>query len=283
MLGMVRICVVLVAAVSLAGCVVEPAGDDPVGVAETALVTENALAPNAIIPNAIIPNAIIPNAIIPNALAPGAMDPSSLAALQDPSAVGDLSRMFIKYVVGCALSPTQSFTISWTDSSGVVNQEIYQGVVGIAPSWETQALTDGTKQRLISGCLAGRTNYFGTSVTVSMRAPQNPLKKAVPTSEMDAYPNVEGAFWGNLFTSSPYLNACSTTANVETSRAALRVCATGALGSGGELLPCGPIALAGACETVCPNLGGGGKFYTSCADPPGSGSTTTVVITTALP
>ncbi|MFT3767983.1 MAG: hypothetical protein QM820_21235 [Minicystis sp.] len=255
----------------------------PVGDAVSALITENAIVPNAIVPNAIVPNAIVPNAIVPNALSPGTLDSASLAAIQATGARGDLSRMFLKYLVGCALDPAQSFSFSWTDAANVVHNETYWGSVGLAPGWASAALTDETKQRLVSGCLAGRTNYYGTSVTISMRAPQNPLKRDVPAEEMAAYPDVEGAFWGNLFTSSPYLYACYNAANEQTARAALRVCATGVLADGGQLLPCGAIALAGACDAVCPNLGGGGKFYTSCSDPPGSSGSTNVVITTALP
>jgi hypothetical protein len=269
------------AASLLSGC--GGGGEEVLGAAADALETGNAMIPNAIIPNAIIPNAIIPNAIIPNALSAGGLDAASLAALQDPGQRGDLSRMFLKYLVGCALDATQSFSFSWTDALGAVHAEAYPGILGIAPSWATQPLTDGTKQRLVTGCLAGRTNYFGTPVTISMRAPQNPLKKNVSDSEAAAFPNVEGAFWGNLFSSSPYLYACYNTANAATARADARVCATGYLDSSGQVLPCGPIALAGPCDAVCPNLGMSGRAYTSCSDPPGSGATTTVVITTALP
>jgi hypothetical protein len=276
-------CLALVSALVLTfttGCVVDPE-DARLGAASLALEIDNAIVPNAIVPNAIVPNAIVPNAIVPNALDPGALDTASLAAITDPGQAGALSRMFIQYTVGCALSPTQSFSFSWTDAAGVVHQETYWGILGIVPSWATQPLTDGTRQQLVSGCLAGRTNYFGVHVELSMRSPQAPLKNT-QASELAAYPNVEGAFWGNLFTSTPYLYSCFDTANVANSRAAMRDCATGYLDADGQVLPCGPITLAGPCETVCPNLGGGGKFYTSCTNPL-DGTSTNVVITTALP
>ncbi|WP_159397863.1 hypothetical protein [Sorangium cellulosum] len=246
-------------------------------------MTDNALIPNALIPNALIPNALIPNALIPNALIPNALDPASLGAIRDPGQLGEVSRQFLRYAVGCALGATQVFSFSWTDAGGVVHGEVYPGVLGIAPSWATQPLNDVTKQRLVSGCIASRANYFGVNVVISLRSPQNPLRRLVPEAEVAAYPVIEGAFWGNLFTASPSIRACYHAAGVATARAALRECAVGHLDAAGGVVPCGPIALAGACDVPCPNIDRSGRYYTGCSDPSGSGNVMQEVITTALP
>ncbi|WP_437673650.1 hypothetical protein [Sorangium sp. So ce131] len=272
-----------VATLLLAACVAETDIGEPLGADVSALAMSNALIPNALIPNALIPNALIPNALIPNALIPNALDPASIAALQDPGQRGELSRQFLRYVVSCALDATQAFSFSWTDAGGVVHNETYSGALGIAPSWATQPLTDLMSQRLVSGCLAARTNYFGTSVTISMRSLQSPVRKLVAPGEIAAYPNIEGAFWGNLFTATPSVRACYHAAGVATARAALRDCAAGHLDGAGSVVSCGPIVLAGACDPLCPNIDPSGGYYITCSDPPGSNGATTYVITTALP
>ncbi|APR85997.1 Hypothetical protein A7982_11346 [Minicystis rosea] len=264
----------------LTGCGADLLDGEEVDEAVSAAIVPNAIVPNAIVPNAIVPNAIVPNAIVPNALAFSAMSSGARAALTDPGAAGELSRMFVAYTVGCALKSTHSFSFAWTDAQGVVHDETYTGMIGLAPGWATEPLSDEVQQRLVSGCLAARTNYFGVTVQISLRSPQNPLKKDLTSAEVAAYPHVEGAFWGNLFTTSPALSACYNASNESIARSAQRVCATGAVGDGGQPVPCGPIALAGACSTVCPNLGGDGTFYTSCQDSSGS---TNVIITSALP
>src|SRR6266511_3083177 len=96
---------------------------ESIGTVESALENPNALNPNALNPNALNPNALNPNALNPNALNPNALNPNALAALKDPGPSGDLSRQLIKYVVGCALDPSQSFRFSWTDNSGQVHEE----------------------------------------------------------------------------------------------------------------------------------------------------------------
>ncbi|MFT3767982.1 MAG: hypothetical protein QM820_21230 [Minicystis sp.] len=249
----------------------------------SALITENAIVPNAIVPNAIVPNAIVPNAIVPNALSPSTLDSGSLAAIQATGDRGDLSRMFLKYVIGCAFDPTQSFSFSWTDASNVVHNETYWGIAGIVPNWANAPLSSDSKQRLITSCLLARTNYSGTSVTISMRSPQNPLKKDVTDPELTSYPSIEGAFWGNIFASSPGLYACYDATNVAHSRAALRECATGHLTSLGVVLPCGPIALTGSCASVCGSFDSTIGTYTACNDPPTGSTTTQALVTIGLP
>lgn len=254
-----------------------------------ALVTENALAPNALAPNSLVPNALAPNALAPNALAPNALAPNSLAptaltALQDATVVGDLARQLLRYTVGCALAPTQSFSFSWIDAAGVVRDETYAGELGIAPDWAAAPLTDVTRQRLVSACLAARVNWYGVSVVISVRSVRQPLRTIVTDEELADYPDIEGAFWGNVFSDTPYLNACYHPGNEAIARAALRDCAVGHV-EDGQTVPCGIIALRGPCSEACPGFSAGGEYYPLCKDHPEDPDSlpTATVITTALP
>src|SRR4051812_13215695 len=150
-------------------------GED-LGTAESALEADNALTPNALTPNALTPNALTPNALTPNALTPNALSSSALSAIQDPGLAGTLSRQHLKYTVSCALDASQSFSFSWTDSSNVVHNETYPGSLGLWTQWETQPLNT-MGQQLISACLAARTNYYSTPVTISSRGPVKALNK----------------------------------------------------------------------------------------------------------
>lgn len=262
-----------------AGCA-EPAsdGDAALGLRDHRLIAENALSPNALSPNALSLNALSPNALSPNALSPNALDPNALTALLDPTAAGDSSRQLLRYLVSCAFDPTQAFSFSWTDGGGLVHDETYAGMLAIAPGWATGPL-GLNHQQLLSACVASRVNYYGVTVAVSSRSPQAPLQ-IVGNAELNAYPQVEGAFWGNLFAQTPYVRACGLMANAANSRAWMRDCAAGHLDGLGGAVPCGSLAIVGDCATRCPALGAQ-KAYPSCNDP--TYGSTAQLITTALP
>jgi hypothetical protein len=267
----------LACAAALAGCAAE-LGGEAIGSSSDALVSANDLSHNAVNLNAINLNAINLNAINLNAISP-----ENLAAIQDPSPTGDLARQLVRYAVSCALQGDQSFDFSWTDEDDVVHHESYPGLLGVAPSWATGPLNDAG-QRMVSGCLAARVNYYGVSVMISSRSLQDPLKTLTGSQELSDFPAVEGAFWGNLFGAQPYMNACYNAATVDNSRAWQRDCAVGHLISGGQTVECGIIHIVGPCADVCQKLNGAGQYYPSCVQHPGQSSTTTkLVITTALP
>src|SRR5690348_14507216 len=94
----------------LTGCVTEGSLGEEVGVADQA-----ALAGNALAGNALAGNALAGNALAGNALAGNALSTSALAAIQDPTQTGTLARQLLEYTVGCALTPSQSVSFSWTD------------------------------------------------------------------------------------------------------------------------------------------------------------------------
>lgn len=286
-------CVLSLVVCLAAGCRLPEAADEPPEAAdeEEGIVGEAAgeiAAANSLVPNSLVPNSLVPNSLVPGELTPEALAPDVIAALQDPGPDGDAVRQLLRYVVGCALAEGQSFAFSWTDAAGVTHDEVYEGALGIAPGWATGPLSDDTAQRLVSACLAARVNWYGIAVVISVRSGLAPLMLAPGSSELAAYPHVEGAFWGNLFAPSPYLNACYLPENAEIARAAHRDCAVGHVedpGQSGAPVPCGIIALTGPCGASCKALDSQTMHYAACVDRPGvpDSPTTAAVITTALP
>jgi hypothetical protein len=255
--------------VSLVGCMARPDDVDEqheeLGVSESRLEELNGLNFNGLNYNGLNFNGL---------------SAPSRGSLQDPGDLGELSRMVLRYMVNCALNSSQSFEFSWTDRDGVVHNELYQGNIGLAPEWSTAPLDD-FGQEMVSACLASRVNRYGMQVIISMRSHHDPLRMHARDEELSAYPFSEGAFWGNLFSSTPYVRACYTDENVAYSRAAQRDCAAGRVGAEGRLEPCGIIEIVGSCGDICRKFSSSMQLYRDCIDPV-YGRTDTV-ITTALP
>jgi hypothetical protein len=265
-------------ALFLSGCGGDAAElSEQVGEAWVPLVDGNKLSSNSLALNSLALNGIALNGIALNS-----MDPQSLAAIQDPGSQGALARAFLKYAIGCAFDTSQSFSFTWTDTTEVVHQETYRGELGIVPEWATEPL-DYFGQRMVSACVVARVNYYETPVLISMRSAVPPLH--IPTAEEVAqFPNIEGAFWGNLWGSAPAIYACYKTATVANSRALSRDCAAGHLNGDGTTAECGMIDIVGPCEKFC-TMQNGDSYYHGCIDQPlkaGKG-TTSMLITTALP
>ncbi|WP_437755555.1 hypothetical protein [Sorangium sp. So ce1389] len=267
----------------LASCIANQEEEEElVGLAPNAIEYLNALNPNALNPNALNPNALNPNALNPSALNPNALSSSAMRAITDPGEAGDLSRQLLSYVVGCAFTATQSFRFSWSDHSGAIHDEEYWGLIGIAPTWSTKPL-GLIDQQWVSACLASRTNWYGVSVTISSRAAHAAIDKT-GTPELLTYTREEGAFWGNLFASSPYLNACYNSVNRGYVRSLGRECAAGHLDDAGNVQDCAPIRILGSCDSYCLPLNLRGMYYPSCvSNLTGSPDSTTKVLTVYLP
>jgi hypothetical protein len=268
-------------AVSLAAC--GPVGDEDTAVAASAVLNANSLSPAALDPSS---GAVAPALLAATALDPAELSPAALAALQDPSATGDLSRRLLSYTVGCAFAPTQSFTLSWVDASSAAQQQTYAGLIGLAPTWADAPL-DATSEPWVSACLISRLNYFGIEVALSSRG-SAPALAAAP-GEIAAYPNQEGAFWGNVFTSPPTEYACDDTPDDAHSRSLDRVCAAGYVDAQGVTVGCGIVERVGSCDAACaPLTGANGLYHPSCTAPsaagsaPGGGGLTSQVITVFL-
>jgi hypothetical protein len=243
------------------GCAFEPAEEAYEGGIEardSALMSDNSLIPNALQPNGIVPNGIVPNGIVPNGLTPSTIPSTALTALQDAGTAGDLSRKFLKYAVGCAFNTSQSFQVTWTDAQSVPQTETYYGSLGIAPEWATGALS-ATQQRWISACIAARTNYFGISVVLSMRGDKTEL--SADATERSTFSHLEGAFWGNLFATTPSLHSCYNLAERAYVRGKNRACAAGY--DDGSVHWCGIISSIGDCSGCTANTDSG-LGYTTC-------------------
>ena len=231
--------------------------------------------------NAMNPNAMNPNALNPSALNPSAMSASAMAALQDPGSAGELSRQLLKYTVSCALESTQSFTFSWTDAQGAVHLEVYLGLMGLATSWATAPLSSAS-EGWVSACLASRVNWYGVPILISSRGTNEALSTTV--SERAKYSKIEGAFYGNLFSTTPAVYACYDPNNVVNSRLQLRDCASGHVNPDGTGSSCGILQILGSCKDFCGTFHAEKEYYPSCFKLSGHhGDAIGTVVTTALP
>jgi hypothetical protein len=278
----------VLATLMIAGCALAKVPEEGDAILPNpSLLHESALSPNALSPNALSPNALSADALRPIGLAAHALSPDALGAdalvpLGDAHTVGTLARSLLAFTVGCALTPAQSFALSWTDDQSTLHTVTYRGMLGLAPSWADGPL-DVAGQRWVSACLAARTNRYGATVMLSLRGAHDTLASTEP-AELAAYPHLEGAFWGNIFSATPALYACFTEANIANSRAHLRDCAAGKQeGTAAAVTPCGHIAILGPCASACAELDVDGGYYEGCDDPAVPSGSPMEAITSALP
>src|SRR5258708_1899578 len=121
---------------------------------EDPLTSENGLSSNGLSSNGLSSNGLSSNALSSNALSNNALSSNALVmqALQDPSATGDLTRMFFRYLISCALPTNHSVTYTWRDSTGHLHTEIDPGGLGLAPSSETGPPSHDQND-ILSACL----------------------------------------------------------------------------------------------------------------------------------
>jgi hypothetical protein len=246
------LCTMLACTVSVLGCIgPEGTDDDTESLATTqeAALTSNALTSNALTSNALTSNALTSNALTSNALTSNALTSNALTSnaltsngLADPNA-----REVFKYIVSCALPSTSSvdLTIGGVDYS-------FQGELGLAPKWGAVGGQCNTAcQEWVSACVMARVDFLGEKVSISVRGAQSAL---VPSpTELAAYTYREGAYYGNIFLTTPVRDAC-----IAPGRTGLpRVC-------GPSLDGCVVDAI-GGCGTVCQGSAGFGSFM-GCAD-----------------
>lgn len=241
-------------------------GENDVESASSSVIYTNSLVPIALDATSLFPAALTPAMLSGAALDPGRMSAPALAAIQDPGESGWVSRELLSYTVGCAFDSTESLSFTWVDAEGNLQSVTDRGMMGLATDWAYGAL-GADEQPWVSACLAARVNYFGTVVQLSLRG-KNPVLATTP-AEVSAYPNEEGAFWGNLFSDSPAVYACDDVDNDENSRSLHRVCAAGYVDAEGDVESCGIIQRLGSCATYCePLTGDGGQYYPACATTP---------------
>lgn len=214
-------------AISMIGC-----GQNKLLEHDLTIVTNDGLPPGSLVPVATNSSAIDPSTMSGQALTPSTIPAAATTAIQDPGTVGTISRQWLQFAVKCAFTSSQSFAFSWTDSMMVVHNENYVGAIGVASSWYTGSLNT-TGQEWVTGCLAANANTT-SGTAISMRGTNSALT-ASPT-EQAAYPNVEGAFYGNLFLSTPVIYDCASGGITYTTR----VCAE-------PPSTCSPIVYVGIC------------------------------------
>jgi hypothetical protein len=114
------------------------------------------------------------------------------------------ARQWLKYLVSCALNADQVLLARQGDE-----HHEFPGGIGLAPEWRSRGMTL-QEQRWVSACLLARTNHFGATVKISLRAPFTSPVEALHTPQPgdERYPIEEGTFFGNLFSSSREAYVC---------------------------------------------------------------------------
>jgi hypothetical protein len=244
--------------VILSGCAVEQT--EAVDTARSEVLAANVLAANVLAANVLAANVLAANALTSSPLSTETLSDLVQAALQDQT-FGANDRTLFHYVATCALAPSQSVSYTWSDAQGP-HAVVEQGLVGLAPDWATGPLSL-RGQQLVSACVASRVNAFGITVHISLR--NHVIADDTSDAELAAYPHVEGAFWGNLFSSKPHLSSCYDAPDVAYSLADHRACATGYTDANG-VHQCGMINLTGSCTEQCRGFDTRGQFYVGCGE-----------------
>lgn len=103
------------------------------------------------------------------------------------------------YVVRCALPASDSITVR--DFTGRLVR--LNGELGLAPQWKT-GFCDTTCQEWVTACLMALTNASGEHVTIELSSPA----PSIGSGHSAAFPQQEGAFYGNVFESPPHAYVC---------------------------------------------------------------------------
>jgi alpha-tubulin suppressor-like RCC1 family protein len=160
-----------------------------------------------------------------------------MSAEQEPE-----MRVLLSYMASCALAKDQHATVYGKDGKPLV----LQGAFGLAPEWAAGPLSS-RGERLVSACLAARSNSQGKRVHISLRG----AGLEVTAVERATYSHHEGAFWGNLFGANPAIYTCS----VEGADISGRSCTEGECG----------FQNTGSCASVCGSIHEIDGHYTDCA------------------
>lgn len=222
----------LVCCITSSSCALESDdGSDPeLGQAESDIQASNRLAANRLAANSLNASKLSTFALASTSLANNAL-------LATPE-----GRDVFSFIVGCALSTGTTLVVTYSGTA-----YSFPGWLGLAPLWATRTPTSAEK-RWVSGCVLARTNLTGTQVDISMRHDTYaPL--ASTAAERTAFPKVEGAFYGDLFATTPAMYACAnrnwTTADGTTTS---RHCA---LSQNGTTTQCG-FTYTGLCSNLAP-------------------------------
>jgi GLTT repeat (6 copies) len=223
------------------------AGSDELGEQENvssvklAMRDDNGLSPNGLTTNGLTTNGLTTNGLV-------------MSVLTDP-----LAQKFLSYLVSCALPADQQITV--TINSTLVT---FNGGLGLAPSWGLAGGTcDSSCQAWISACVLSRVNYLGEHVPLSERGPRAGLGS--DATERAAYPRREGAYWGDIFSSTQVRYVCTEQGSTLISRS------------------CGPdpsnsiMNFRGNCTAVCDPADATDGSFSNCRDVDGNPQPTVTV------
>jgi len=153
---------------------------------------------------------------------------SSFRLKHSPLAEMSEGRELLEYLVNCALPKGETAVL---DLGGEKHE--FPGGLGLAPEWRHRALTV-TEQERVSACILARTNAFGVTVQISLRAMEGaedmPAPLAASPAEESSFDAFEGAFFGNIFADPPVGYVCRGTAAATLLIERRRVCSLAADG-----------------------------------------------------
>lgn len=158
------------------------------GTTEQEMSTLNGLAFNGLAFNGLAFNGLAFNGLAFNGLSNGAFQAWFDS---DPA----MANMLMKYTVACAVPAGQSRT--YTHGGRTYR---WHGALGLATGWASGSKATPAEQQIVSACLAAHGNKYGRSVLISVlgRSAQGQLIPTPPW-ELDAFPEREACFFGNLF------------------------------------------------------------------------------------
>jgi hypothetical protein len=249
---------------SLTACAVSPAEEEEVGAAQQAEKGRNGLTSNGLMNNGLTNNGLINNGLTNNGLINNGLTSGGIASVSDLQSELDANpdaQMFLSYVVSCALPAGASVVIPSLAQPGT--SYTFAGGLGVAPDWgsaDTSAC-DTTCQEWVSACVISRVNYLGEHVPLSLRGDNPGL--ALEEGELEAYPDREATYFGNVFTSPQQLYGCQTTGDDLTLIG--RPCGHGADTTGcviDVIQDCGTVCIVDAATGYYGTCTAGGSTYT---------------------
>jgi hypothetical protein len=202
------------------GCALD-VDDAATSIDDHALVAANKLAANKLAANKLAANKLAANKLAANSL-----QSQQLMSTAD-------GREVMSYVVGCALPTGQNLTLQ--DLQGV--SYTYPGWIGLAPAWTTRVPTVA-ERRWVTACLLARTNLYGVTVSISMRSDTNNALSWTG-DEAQYYKSIEGAFYGDLFATTPALFACAAKDFAKTTNQGIESTRACTHSTGGPTTACG--------------------------------------------
>jgi len=160
-------------------------------------------------------------------------------------------RELLSYIVSCAYQPTQTVTGTMTISP--YTQYTFTGQVGLSPLWFKGALS-ASDRRWVSACVLARSNYYGTTVNISLQG--NHAALAIDFDQ--DYGIDEGGFFGDILSGgTSQMGACMGVDQAHDNTQGdlpIRKCAAGQAWCG--------YTFVGDCNTACTSSG---FPYAGCA------------------